>query len=786
MDSRSTVCFNAINVVYRNVVVKHIRNTLTYKYPEDWQTKLQVPFKKEWEKLRTDAESTRKSGELETPLIDEFDLLSVNHFYNLFERYFDELFPRDSSASSDERKRLRQAILTWSRNIKQLRDPVTGHPGEVDVAMADALLMVDSARRLLKFIDPDASRQVEEIWDDIRTSDMETADDEFRDDRVLEASTLPPRESVAPSFVGRQEELQSLNDWLNDPRSRVRMLVGDGGKGKTAIAYEFAVANLNDPPVDLEAVIWLSAKARRFVAGSVSDVESPDFWDLNSALNWVLRAYGAIEVDEMDIYQKEEACLEYLSQLPALIVLDDVDSLEGQNTDAMSFFTHRATSSKSKFLLTSRRIPFGMEPYALEVRGFNTGDDGIKFINSRIAMFDLDPRHFPRRTMNRILESCDGSPLFIQDLLRLCTVGETVERAVNIWNQRGGENARRYALGREFDMLTVSARRVLLACALFDGDVSLPEIEVVTELAGEDCRSAIRELQSLFLLPRAPLAGDEPRFALNVNTRQLVLDVEGRSDLASRLRSMIKETTGPARMSPARRRQFGQYIRQAVSLVKLHDFTSAEETLLRAIEIYPESADLHGTLGWVYKTMDPKPRYTDARERFKRAADLKATREDTYSHWCRMEQLQSEWTAAAEAAERGLEVLPSSKRLHYMAGSSRSRLAKDLYQQAQYGRARTEARTADDYLRAGLEDLVDLETGEYTFHSRVYRAIAINLETLVRISGALDDYRAEASYLQRLSGTLKLWISEHPHDPYAVSERNRMIYWFGNRMDGLD
>ena len=352
--------------------------------------------------------------------------------------------------------------------------------------------------------------------------------DDVGNDSVVEASTLPSRETVAPSFIGRQEELRILTEWMGDKVSHLKMLAGDGGKGKTAIAYEFAVSTFNEPPENLEAIIWLSAKARRFHEGSSMDIESPDFWDVNSALDWVLNAYGALDVEELSISQKEEHCLDYLSQLPALVILDDVDSLEGQGLEAMTFFMHRTYQTGSKFLLTSRRIPFGMEPYTTVVQGFSPGDDGIRFIESRLKMFGLDIGQFPGRVMNRIIEVCDGSPLFIQDLLRLCIVGETATSAIDIWRKRGGESARQYALRREFEILSSQARRVLLTAALHGGDISLSEIQVIAELTSEDCHSAIQDLQRLFLLPQAPLAGDVPRFALNINTRKLVLDVEGR------------------------------------------------------------------------------------------------------------------------------------------------------------------------------------------------------------------------------------------------------------------
>ena len=38
-----------------------------------------------------------KLGELDSQLVDEFDLLGVNHFYNLFDVFFDDLFPDEEN-----------------------------------------------------------------------------------------------------------------------------------------------------------------------------------------------------------------------------------------------------------------------------------------------------------------------------------------------------------------------------------------------------------------------------------------------------------------------------------------------------------------------------------------------------------------------------------------------------------------------------------------------------------------------------------------------------------------
>lgn len=287
-------------------------------------------------------------------------------------------------------------------------------------------------------------------------------------------------------------------------------------------------------------------------------------------------------------------------------------------------------------------------------------------------------------------------------------------------------------------------------------------------------------LQSLFLIPRPELIEDVPRFGLNVNTKLLVIEVQGNSDLARRILSFIRAITGEGGPTPADRERIGQHIRQAVSLVKLDRHAEAEKALLQGQEQHSDSPDLFGTLGWVYKTWKPQARSTDARTQFARAAHLNSSKEDTYRHWWEMEQWQGEWTSAAEAAEKGLEVLNSSVRLSFMAGYARSRLAKDLYQQAQYSRAEQEGLKAERHLKNGLLDLDYIQTGEYQYQSRVHRAAVINYEYLVRIAQSQQDRGGEGHFLRLLGGSLDRWKHEHSTDPDTSSERQRLLHRFPN------
>ena len=789
MESRNTVCFEGISRVYRNAVVKHIRLRFKSKYPDTWLDELTSPFRKEeWDNIQSSARIPRNTGELESELEDEFDLLSVNHFYNLFDKYFEVLFTINISNETEHRQQ-KQAILQWTRTIKRLRDPVLGHPAEADITGPDAYMMLDSARRILRFIDCDAAKLLENLRD--KSDDKEIRDLSLYDERRIEGGTLPSRELIAPRFVGRKHELDSLLNWFKDPDSRIWLLAGDGGKGKTSIAYQFATSIRDQAPKDLEIVIWMSAKAHRFLSGKVVDIESPDFYDLNSALDQVLFAYDAIELNEdMNVREKKEVCLNYLRELPALVILDDIDSLEGRNREAMTFFTRDAYGvTSSKILLTSRRILFGFEPTVTQISGLEELD-GLKFIGSRIEMHKLDSSLFTNKTMKKIHRVCDGSPLFMEDLLRLVKVGETPTKAVELWSKQTGQAAREYALKREFELLSDKAQRVLLSCALFNGAVALTDISVAVSIAEEELHSSIEELQDLFLVSKPHIIEDIPRFELKQNTRKLVIDIMKGTDLYHRLSKIIEEITVRPLKSRRKQNAISGYINQARSCVRLGRYKDAESTLLRALDYHPENSDLHGFLGWVYKSWQPRQRYTDATKAFTRAADLQSSKRDMYWHWCQMELKRKEWTSAITIAERGLECLVSSVPvpLLWVSGYAHSRLAKEMYQQIQYGRAEQGVRTAKLRLDKALRIFSKndyLKTEMLSFYRNTFRATILNIELDILIKEAQQDSRFLHSDLRRIDRELRVlaqlldrWLNECPDDPDAYTERQRLIQMF--------
>ena len=698
------ICYQGILVHYRNAVADHICVTLSAKYPDDWQERVRrCVTQKEWEDTRKHAESTRNKALVSEPLKDPEDLLDVRHFHNLFQAHFDDLFPGLGDKPAGARKELQKGILDRAGQIKTDRDSIS-HPSGDDMAWWKAVEVLTDVEEILQHINKDAAQKVNDL--------RQTVVDPSKTTQRLPRPYFPKWEEMVTvnEFVGRVDELKGLRDWIGGPdRYNCRVLVGDGGKGKSAIAYQFASEVSLKPPEGLEVVIWLSAKKEQFQDGETKGKDS-DFRDLDSAVNGILKAYqkeyGPNGYEDKAPAAKSDECLQWLEAYPALIVLDDFDSLEklGGSEETLTatrdFFNVDLLrkDTKSRVLLTSRvRIP-GLERIAQIVQGFNP-EDGEKFIQSVIARFKLPLPWFQPNVRADILRVCDGSPLYIEELLRQCkTLKEVaygkdeVLKVIETWEKEGGERARRYALEAELKTLSRDAQNALLACALFKGDIPRDQLKVILEFDDEQLKKALNDLRGLFLID-AYAQGGESRLTMNSNTRELVENVarEEEPDTVKRLNGRLQALYGGDKQGDSTHRRDVQFYKtQANEASRGGNHDKAISLLNEAIvlcEVDQESVDgilgdLYGRLALAYSRKDE---ISSARRHYKQAANFRCPVPATYKNWFRMEKDRKEWTAAAEAAETGLKILEQTgarpedlAALHLLAAEAREGKAHDL------------------------------------------------------------------------------------------------------------
>ncbi len=340
---------------------------------------------------------------------------------------------------------------------------------------------------------------------------------------------------------------------------------------------------------------------------------------------------------------------------------------------------------------------------------------------SRCRLLDLDEALFTPAVIKDMVAVTEGSPLYLEDLLRLSRVSP-VRSAIDAWRERKGDRAREYALKREIDSLGANARRLLIAASFGRGAPSYVELRTITGFDEEAVASAISELQRLFLMPTPRLVEGDERFEINANTRALVRQVYGKDDEFVRLENAYHATRGAYPAAATGQRT--PVIRQATLLVRSKEYDKAEALLQDALKKMPEDPGFTAFLGWVYKSWKPQPRLTDARERFARAHQLRWKDSEMYEHWVDMEVDAHEWSRAAEAASHGHKrcKLP---RFLYLAGRANHTLGQDLLKGRNDDKAKKQFELAQTQLEAAFDAIPRPELSAKLVRTLMANSIAL-------------------------------------------------------------
>ena len=313
---------------------------------------------------------------------------------------FDVLFPAQPDESEESRKERKAALIGWSRIVKSTRNPLS-HPIEEELSEADAVGALTAAHKLLLEIDPDAGDHLQDVLDQILG----------RGERPL-LSVLPPAELVCSHFVGREAELGALGEWISNDEARRHVLAGSGGKGKSALAYEFARRVRSYTP-KVNAVVWLSAKLKAFVDGEVQDAPYSDFRTLADAEMRLMRALSGQDVSIEEPRSRRDAVLNALRETIALVVVDDIDTLEGIDEEVHEFFLEASFVTSSRFLFTSRRGIHGLGGATTVIPGL-TAEDSDALILSRAQQRGLPLVAFTPERRKRMASVTDFTPLYLE------------------------------------------------------------------------------------------------------------------------------------------------------------------------------------------------------------------------------------------------------------------------------------------------------------------------------------------------------------------------------------
>jgi len=342
-------------------------------------------------------------------------------------------------------------------------------------------------------------------------------------------NNLPDRAVVCSNFVGRSENIAELWSWLGDDFSRVRLIAGEGGLGKTSLAYQFSEDVAKNRVKPYAKVVWLTAKAKQFNATKNEYVAQArvDFNDANSLFKAIGVSLGLVEIDFADMSPQElmRAALDSCNLVPCFLVIDDVDSLS--NTDQLRVleFGMRAPGG-TKILLTTR-VNFSYSPdNVLKLNGLQPGEykSYVVGLRSRYVLPAISDGK-----IEQLRGVSGGSPLYTDSLLRLERRGVLLDKSMVQWKDDKGLEVRRAALSREVAQLSREAKRTLFTISTLRS-CSYLELSQVVNYSEQTLGDALQELSGLFLISAPPIS-TESRYTVEPNTGLLVLEIAASLDI---------------------------------------------------------------------------------------------------------------------------------------------------------------------------------------------------------------------------------------------------------------
>ena len=389
---------------------------------------------------------------------------------------------------------------------KGARIAAVGHGGQVLLSQATRALVDADVRDLGPHRLKDLS-----VPERIFQLEIDGLPSEFAPLKTLEAGI---RNLPAPrtSFVGRTDELASIDRMLDEPDCRLLTLVGPGGVGKTRLALEAAARRIDRYQHGVHFVPLVGVPAPDLLAPAVA--ESLQFQ--------VDNAHSAIPA--------RDQLVDFLRERATLLVLDNFEHL----LDARDLLTQVIEQAPQVELLTTSRERLQVQSeWVLDVDGLANGSgnghagdsaavrlfvDRARQVDGAYALTDSDRPH-----VERVCRLVNGMPLGIElaaawaSTLPCSEIADEIERNLGFLETSMQDVPERHrslraAFDQSWRLLSGDERRVFSRLAVFRGTFAR---DAAAAVAGAGL-AELHALVSKSLVRRAGLG----RFELHELLRQ--------------------------------------------------------------------------------------------------------------------------------------------------------------------------------------------------------------------------------------------------------------------------
>lgn len=485
---------------------------------------------------------------------------------------------------------------------------------------------------------------------------LELEANSFSNAKVIE-NNLPDRDLICPKFIGRDDDISKLWEWLSDGFSHVKLVASGGGFGKTSLAYHFSEKLAKNIGTGFIKIVWLSAKERQFIPikNQYSRIPRIDYGDPSSLYHQIIINLGGIEselAELTEIKDLQKKALQACCELQAFIIIDDIDSLPKDDQRRILEFGLQI-SGDTKILITTRINYSYSTDNTLTLQGLNIADYK-EYIASKRSNFKLST--LTEGKISHLHSVTSGSPLFTDSLFRLEQRGLPLDKAIASWRDKEGIDVRKAALEREIQQLSHHAKRVLYTIAQLKNCSHDELISIFQELAAQTLSDALQELSDLFLV-QTPSFSDGKRYTIDNNIQKLVDEMESSLKidhiaLSTRITSSQSDAISIAK---SRREQIvGQAIAEANAKIKSNNAAGALSTVQAASKrLKKPDMDLLLSEGRCHLNLS-FPDFKKACDCFSESYSLGQRKKILFDWWFDAEISRSDYSKAIDVADKAL------------------------------------------------------------------------------------------------------------------------------------
>lgn len=330
----------------------------------------------------------------------------------------------------------------------------------------------------------------------------------------MTVSNLPQPPFV--KFVGRNDAIETIVNLFSsdNPKLWAVQLTGEGGIGKTALAYHLAETLFSSGR--FQAVIWFSGKLTRLTSSGIEQLRAtpPGLSELCTA---ILDAFGEpIRPAKQDFDWVRRRAAAHLAAQPTLIIVDNWETI--LDPDVTAFLEALPPSVR---LLSTTRVKVGGHK-VVEILGLSIAEC------KTLAISLLGSEARAARTLassqgvaEELTEVTSGNPLAISLVCAWVSEGLDLQGALRkIGRHRAGLHDFLYQ--ELFSQLDDVAKDVLYTLASVERALTKPELAHIMERDIESIENAVhRLLKYSMVLDRSNLQEPDDRFRVAYVARQL-------------------------------------------------------------------------------------------------------------------------------------------------------------------------------------------------------------------------------------------------------------------------